>query len=211
MTSVLSHPNLQRINKTDRMRRRLDPLQSIAFGMSLGLSLAVPPGPVNAVIATEGAEKAYKGTLVGLGALTADALFLVLTLTLGAWLPAWARKPLTLVGGGVFVLLAILVLRSHASAGRPAHMQYLAGLTMGLTNPFQIAWWLTAGLTLITSFGLPVAVGFFAGIVLWITTFPQAVHRGVLAFGGRFLAGVKILSGGLLAAYGIWFIYLFLV
>ncbi|MGA1974574.1 MAG: LysE family transporter [Conexivisphaerales archaeon] len=184
-------------------------LQSVALGLSLGLSLALPPGPVNAMIATEGAERAAKGTLVGLGALTADAFFMLLTLTLGTWLPSWARRPLTLTGGVVFILLAIFVLRARPSIGRPGHVQYFTGLTMGLTNPFQIAWWLTAGLTLVTSFGFTVVGSFFVGILLWITAFPQAVHRGVVAFGGRILEVVRFASAAVLLAYGAWFIYLF--
>jgi threonine/homoserine/homoserine lactone efflux protein len=186
----------------------LSALQSVAVGLTLGLSLAVPPGPVNAVIANEGAAKAYRGTLVGLGALTADAIFLVLTSLLGAWLPGWARRPLTLAGGVVFLLLALAILRAPPSTGRPAHFQYLTGLTMGLTNPFQIAWWLTAGLTLVASLGLPLVAGFFAGILMWIVAFPQAVHRGVVAFGGRVLIAVKVLSAALLMAYAAWFLYL---
>lgn len=182
--------------------------QSVALGLTLGLSLAAPPGPVNAVIATEGAVKAVKGTLVGLGALTADAVFMILTVSLGTWLPGSAKRPLTLAGGVVFLVLAVLVLRSRPSSGRPGHVQYLTGLTMGLTNPFQIAWWLTAGLTLVTSFGLPVVTSFFVGILIWITAFPQAVHRGVVAFGGRLLAAIKVISAALLIVYGAWFIYL---
>jgi threonine/homoserine/homoserine lactone efflux protein len=182
--------------------------QSVALGLTLGLSLAVPPGPVNAVIATEGAIRAVKGTLVGLGALTADALFMILTVFLGAWLSDWARRPLTLAGGAVFLILSILVLTARPSTGRPGRVQYLTGLIMGLTNPFQIAWWLTAGFTLINSFGVPVVASFFAGILLWITVFPQAVHRGVVKFGGRVLAAVKGISAALLIVYGAWFIYL---
>jgi threonine/homoserine/homoserine lactone efflux protein len=186
----------------------LELLQSVTLGLALGLSLAAPPGPVNAVIATEGAIRAVKGTLVGLGALTADAVFMILTISVGTWLPEWAKRPLTLAGGVVFLALAALVLKSRPSSGRPGRVQYLTGLTMGLTNPFQIAWWLTAGLTLVTSFGLPVLAGFFAGILVWITLFPQAVHQGVLAFGGRVLAAIKGISAALLIAYGAWFIYL---
>ena len=183
-------------------------IQSAALGLTLGLSLAVPPGPVNAVIATEGATRPVKGTLVGLGALTADAFFMSVTLLLGSWLPEWAKKPLTLAGGLVFVAMAFVVLRSRPSANRAVHLQYLTGLAMGLTNPFQIAWWLTAGLTLMTSFGLPVLAGFFGGILLWISTFPQAVHKGVATFGGSVLVAVKIVSACVLLIYGAWFIYL---
>jgi threonine/homoserine/homoserine lactone efflux protein len=184
-------------------------LQTFALGFTLGLSLAVPPGPVNAVIASEGAVKATRGTLVGLGAMTADATFMVLTLVVGNWLPESARRPLTLVGGMVFVAMGVLVLRSSSSGRRASGTQYLTGLTMGLTNPFQIAWWLTAGLTLVTAFGPLVVAGFFSGIVVWIIAFPLALRKGVVAFGSKVIEIIKTISAGVLFAYGIWFFYLF--
>ncbi len=48
-------------------------------GIALGLSMAAPPGPVNAVIAGKTSEKGWSyGFRVGFGALTSDALFFVI-------------------------------------------------------------------------------------------------------------------------------------
>ncbi len=56
-------------------------LYSLVAGIALGLSLGVPPGPVNAAIAAAAARRSYvDGIKIGLGAMTADATYLVLTL-----------------------------------------------------------------------------------------------------------------------------------
>lgn len=185
------------------------PLESFGLGFVLALSLAAPPGPVNAVIASEGALRASRGTLVGLGAATADAIFLFLTLALGSWLPEPFRRPLLLAGAAVFIAMALMaVTRGEAKPGKGG-TRYLVGLAMGLTNPFQIAWWLTAGVSLIGAFGPTVAVGFFSGLLAWVTAFPLAVRRGVVAFGGRVLRLVRLISAALLVTYGLWFVYLY--
>jgi len=48
-------------------------------GMALGLSIAAPPGPVNAMIAFQSTRSPLRGFLVGLGAMTSDATFLFIT------------------------------------------------------------------------------------------------------------------------------------
>jgi threonine/homoserine/homoserine lactone efflux protein len=54
---------------------------SLIAGILIGLSLAVPPGPINAIIAAESVKKSYlDGIKVGLGAMTADATYLAITL-----------------------------------------------------------------------------------------------------------------------------------
>ncbi len=54
---------------------------SLAAGVAFGLALAAPPGPMNAVIAEESVLHGLSaGVRAGLGAMTADAVFLVATL-----------------------------------------------------------------------------------------------------------------------------------
>ncbi|PSQ07608.1 lysine transporter LysE, partial [Halobacteriales archaeon QS_6_71_20] len=54
---------------------------SLAAGVVFGLALAAPPGPMNAVIAEESVLRGWRaGFRAGLGAATADAVFLVLSL-----------------------------------------------------------------------------------------------------------------------------------
>jgi len=48
---------------------------------------------------------------------------------------------------------------------------------VNLTSPYPILWWLTVGLVLINQLGPAVLVGFFAGLLLWITVFPLALRE----------------------------------
>src|SRR5439155_2657017 len=54
---------------------------------------------------------------------------------------------------------------------------YMTGLSVNITSPYPILWWLTAGLVLINRLGPAVLVGFFAGLLLWITVFPLALRE----------------------------------
>lgn len=55
-------------------------LEAFGIGLVLGFSLAGPPGPVIAQMAVDTARgDSWRGFRVGLGAMTADATFFVLT------------------------------------------------------------------------------------------------------------------------------------
>jgi threonine/homoserine/homoserine lactone efflux protein len=55
---------------------------SLFSGLLLGYSLAVPPGPMNALIAAWSLRSFHHGFAVGAGAMSADSLLMLLTLTL---------------------------------------------------------------------------------------------------------------------------------
>ncbi|WP_252896480.1 hypothetical protein [Metallosphaera hakonensis] len=97
------------------------------------------------------------------------------------------------------IWLAFGVLKSSMSRRTP-RANYVTGLTMGLTNPFQITWWLTSGLFMIQEFGLFVIPGFFGGIVIWITLFPLTVNR----YGKRLSRIIKIASFVILLLFGLY-------
>src|SRR5438046_7637073 len=56
----------------------LEILATVLAGIGIGLSLGAPPGPVNAIIASQTVTRSWRaGFLVGVGATTADTIFLV--------------------------------------------------------------------------------------------------------------------------------------
>jgi threonine/homoserine/homoserine lactone efflux protein len=230
-------------------------------GVALGLSLAAPPGPMNAIIAEESVLRGWgSGFRAGLGAMSADACFLVLALlgvvTVVRDVPVVQR---TLFGlGGLLMLYFAYGTASDANAafggdagrtedggageadgddeGRadgsdvaadgagPAAGEESKGFrkafVLALTNPYQILWWLTAGVGLLDPGTLAldalggltvstgssvIVVGFFGGIALWITGFPAAlvtVGRRVDAFAPV----VAYLSALVLALAGLSFL-----
>ncbi len=198
---------------------------SVVAGGLLGLSLAAPPGPMNAVIAEESVNRGWQaGFSAGLGAMTADALFFVLA---AAGIVAFIRDAPTVRGimvaiGGLLMFYFAYGAVKNAGDFRADTGGHSAGFgkafALAVTNPYQITWWLTAGVGLldpgtIEAFGYSLAaanglltiVGFFLGIVLWITVFPAALRT----------AGSAVDALGKTIAYGsgvvlVWFGVVFL-
>ncbi len=163
----------------------IDVLVSFGAGILLGLSIAAPPGPANAMIATHAVTRKHwwAGSIVGLGAMTADAAFLVITYLLGRAIQPSEETLIAVYSLGAVVMFYFAYGASKAwrkppverlQEVKPTH-SYLSGLTIGLTNPYQILWWLTAGLAFIQSVGPAIVAGFFCGIMIWIGSFPWAL------------------------------------
>src|SRR6059036_2793254 len=126
------------------------------------------------------------GFLVGMGATTADTIFLAVSVaahsavvSIQGWVPFIA-----LLGAGLMAYFAWNTVRALRRAAdivesKPEEhaKSYAIGLSVNITSPYPILWWLTAGLVLIDQLGAAVLVGFYAGILLWITAFPLAVRE----------------------------------
>ncbi|MGC8543108.1 MAG: LysE family translocator [Vulcanisaeta sp.] len=176
----------------------IDQLYDFVLGMVFGFLLAVPPGPMNALIAAEATRSPIHGTSVGLGAMSADAILMVLTYFFSRVLGFYARY-LYFVGFVVMVYLAISILKSTFSpkrsvSGRSPVLNYFMGLTMGLTNPYQVMYWLTAGLAFMGVFGLFSVLGLFIAILVWVFVFPYAVYVGRVYGGSRVDFIVRLVS-----------------
>ena len=181
----------------------LSDLYVILVGFVLGLSLAAPPGPVNAIIMNESSKSKLHGTSVGAGAMTADLVFLVILYFGRLAIPAWTFKYLYILGAVVMIYLALSVIRSKMPTKTPKG-NYFVGLTMGITNPFQIIWWVTVGLFLIERLSIMSIVGFFCGLLSWITLFPYAMNK----VGNRYSPIIKAFSFVILVAFaGIMLFY----
>src|SRR5438132_9803301 len=189
----------------------LEVVATVLAGMGIGLSLGAPPGPVNAIIASHTVTRSWRaGFLVGVGATTADTIFLAIAfLARGAVAGIGPYVPfLALLGAGVMVSFAWSAVRSWRQTpeileSKPEEhtKSYMTGLSVNITSPYPILWWLTAGLVLINQLGPAVLVGFFVGLLLWITVFPLALreaqrriartYQAVLAFVIACLLGVS--------------------
>jgi len=189
---------------------------SLAFGYLLGLSIAVPPGPVNALIARDTMRVSRKaGILIGCGAMTSDSVFLILIYSLGTALQPSAEilRFLFLISGLALLVLGALVVRSLVqgrSAPEPKKalhpLPYVAGLLVGLTNPYQWLWWSSVGLASLQSIGWVFAVGFLGGIATWIVTFPVALELSGRRFQSLYSA-VLAFSAVTLLVFGGYFLY----
>ncbi len=176
------------------------------LGMALGFSLAVPPGPMNALIAVESLRSPKHGALVGAGAMTADAILMVISLLLYQLIKPFIDY-VYLAGGAIMMYLAYGIARSAPAriGGKPS-VSYAKGVMMGITNPFQVGWWVTAGLSFISVFGVESVAGLFTAIIIWITVFPVTVNLGGKYGGSAVFTIAKIISAAAIIGFGIYFL-----
>jgi threonine/homoserine/homoserine lactone efflux protein len=217
-------------------------LGSAVAGVVFGLALAAPPGPMNAVIAEESVIRGWlAGFFAGLGAMTADACFLVLALVGAVTVVGEAptvRGAMVGVGGLLMLYFAYGAVRDAREAtaftegGSDEGKGFRKALVLALTNPYQIVFWLSAGVYLVRPrpepldlLGMtpylgeslsgilvvetgspPLLVGFFVGIGIWITGFPAALV-GVGRRIDEFAPTVAYASAAVLAGFGVLFLF----
>ena len=214
---------------------------TFAAGVVFGLALAAPPGPMNAVIAEESVLRGWTaGLRAGLGAMTADVVFFLLALA--GLVTVVERAPvvqalMVTVGGALMLYFALDAARSartsltrDESENGTGSAGFRKALVLGLSNPYQVLFWLTVGVGLLTpgridvleplpvggerASGLLVVetgsavlvAGLFAGVICWILLFPAALvaTRRRVDVVGPVVAG---LSAVVLALFGGWFLY----
>ncbi len=183
-------------------------LSVLAFGIVLGFTLTVPPGPMNALMAARSVRSFRAGFVTGLGAMSADLVlaaavyFLQSVVNLSS-----VVRYIYVLGCVVMAFLAYRIFRSRASVAPKESGElatYSTALGIGLSNPFQILWWFTAGLAFAYLGGLVLFVGLFGAIAVWVVVFPYGMHAGVRRYPGLERA-VTWVSTGLMVAFAVYF------
>ena len=137
----------------------LGPVTTLVAGTVFGLALAAPPGPMNALIAEESVLRGWTaGFWAGLGAMIADATFLLLSLAgVVAFIGEFPRLRVAMIGvGGLLILyFAYGAVRSARAVFVPEEgpdaesKGFRKAFVLALTNPYQILFWLTVGVALL--------------------------------------------------------------
>jgi L-lysine exporter family protein LysE/ArgO len=186
----------------------------------LGLSLAAPIGPVNAAQLDKGIRHGFlHAWLVGLGAMAADAIFMLLiyfgavhflsTPFMKTFL--WSFGAIVLIQVGVeSILKAGTVVSDSESRDEPATKSFYTGFFMTLSNPVSILFWLGIYGSILAktaeTYGkwelLLYSSGIFIGLLLWdfvmaivSSTFHKYIGGGFLVFLSR-AAGVSLIGFG---------------
>jgi threonine/homoserine/homoserine lactone efflux protein len=183
----------------------LDALVAAALGAGLGLSLAIPPGPVNALVVREASRHGvWGGIRAGLPAPTLDTVYMLLVVFgLPQVLDLDAGKPwLAGIGALLMLYLAWDTARVRSSAGVPLPAKAMALWAVTLTNPFQYAWWLSAGATFLGEQGLWGAAGFVVAVFGWVVVLSNLVHHGAQRW-TWFAPSMMLLSADLLLVFAI--------
>jgi threonine/homoserine/homoserine lactone efflux protein len=155
-------------------------MSPLLAGALLGISLAAPPGPVMAVVATAASRgRTRESLLTCFGAITADGLWLTLV-TAGflAYLGRHTRAVGALGLGGAALL--IWMAYKAWSAARVANYDsplvgsYKLGFLTVLTSPFSFAWWMGNGAILLATWGWQGVAGLFSTLILYSFLFTWA-------------------------------------
>ena len=168
---------------------------AILEGFLLGWSVAWPPGPINAEMVRRGLARGFRAAAaVGLGACSGDALWAIIV-ALGAGLAAGAEARALLATLSTVLLLALgafflwgawRAAATPAGAAAPPAARpgagYVLGLTMALTSPWNLAFWLAViGRPETHERGLGVALLVAAAVILgaglWVLLLCGAVAR----------------------------------
>lgn len=179
-------------------------LAQAAAGLGIGLSLAAPPGPINALIAQQAAAHGWRrGLAAGLAAPVVDTAYLVVVLfglpalvDLQPFLPWLAAAGALLMG-----YLAWATVRIRAEP-EPAPRTFTAVLALSLANPFQLTWWVSVGPSFLAEQGAWGIAGFLAGIFAWVAAFAWLVERGALRW-PWFTPTLQVVSADLLLLFAL--------
>ncbi len=186
-------------------------LLELAFGLALGFSLTIPPGPMNAFIASRSVRSFRDGVTAGLGAMSADLVLGSIVYAVRSEVDLGGLLREIYVGGAaVTIYLGVRLLRRPGETSVPeanASRTYVTALGLGVSNPFQILWWMTAGLAFAYLGGIVLFLGLFGAIAVWIVVFPWALHIGTQGR-PRASRAVVLGSGVLLFAFAAYFLYL---
>lgn len=191
----------------------------------LGLSLAAPIGPINAAQLDTGIKHGFfHSWFVGLGAMLADGLFMLL-IFLGVvhflQIPfmqtfLWLFGFFVLVYTGVESLLQSSSIDTREERNKePLWKSFLTGFIMSLLNPLSILFWLgiygSVLTTTLKQYGSDQLLFFssaiFIGLFVWDISMAliSSTFRKYLAT--RFLKLLSILSGLFLIGFGFYFGY----
>lgn len=186
----------------------------------LGISLAAPIGPVNAAQLEKGIKHGFfHAWLIGLGAMAADAIFMLLIyFGLAHFLDTpFAKTFLWLFGGFILIYTGVesfkkkqLSLSEKRSLESHAKSFY-SGFFMTFSNPISILFWLGIYGSILAKtaeqYGtlelLLYSSGIFIGLMLWdiamaslSSIFQKFLHEGILMLISR-LAGTCLICFGL--------------
>ncbi len=165
-------------------------ISSLVSGISLGLGAALPLGPINLLIMNQ-ALKSYKGAVaIGLGAMSADIIYFLLTLSISIQIikNPIALKILSIFGAFFLLYTAYQILKNkdikidkqaQEFTKKDMLKNYIKGLSITILNPYTIAFWLSVSATITSKNLEPIytILGIVTAITLWITLMPLFIHK----------------------------------
>ena len=182
----------------------------------MGLGVSVPIGPINVLIMSYALRSYTKALCLGLGAMSADMLYLALS---AFGISQLAKIPIVFtcisVFGAAFLLYIALGIYRQAkrsvqiqSAERGSHVAVFGkGFLLNIFNPYVIMFWLSVSVSIGRErFGLALT-GLVCGILSWITLFALAVYKSRAKISDRAARAFAYISALILLFFALKLIY----
>lgn len=189
---------------------------SFIEGFLLGLGAAAPLGPINILIMNRALIHYPHAVITGLGAMSADGLYLLLILLgMASFLNNGILQDILGVLGAIFLTyMAYAIFKGRNKPVSSLHLNnekkqkllpaYFQGFALTFVNPYTVAFWLSIASYVSSKALSPIMtlVGMFSAISLWVTVMPYFVHRSRHRISTRISYGISLFSTILLAGFG---------
>ena len=189
----------------------------------LGLSLSAPMGPINAAQIDKGIRYGFVNAwLVGLGAMVADGIFMLLiyfgvvqfvdTPFMSTFLWLFGFFVLTYTGIESIVKSKLMVEKRGINRYETNGKSFRTGFFMAISNPLNILFWLGIYGSILAqtarvhgTYSLLYTAGIFLGITLWDLTMAGVATGARRLVNPNVLQAISILSGIVLIGFGLYF------
>jgi L-lysine exporter family protein LysE/ArgO len=187
-------------------------------GFVLGIGAAVPIGPINILIINYALHHYWLAFGIGFGAMWADITYLTLL-----YLGIIHSEPSTIVldslalFGALFMFfLAVLSLQGAKKQIKKRSLDhkksfiatFIKGYLLTLLNPYTVGFWLSvSSFVAIKEDIVPLLLGLFSAIVLWVMGMPYLVFRSKHLLGSQATKYLSYLSSVIFLLFGFFFLY----
>ena len=160
-------------------------LGAFVAGIWIAIASSVPVGPINfAIFQAVCAKNKRSAFLIGMGGMIADVIISFLALVLFGWLSEGDNTVffewLNILTIPVVIIFGIVMIRNRnqdakAAKKMPASGGILLGLTLGLSNPVLLGYWMFVATTVLSnkwvSNTVPSYIAFNLGVAIGISAF----------------------------------------
>ena len=194
-------------------------LISIMAGIALGLSVALPFGPISLVCVQRSIDYGYRhGFVTGAGAASAQGIFATAVLAsrdvISPDVVVWSGA-LRWLSAGLLMLFGLRTLMRQSPLKTPtalpgARASYLSSLALALSNPMTILPYIAVASeasgaettdALLSSWFVP---GVVAGAATWYALLSAGASMFHTGLPGKFRRRLNLLAGVMLMTFGMW-------
>ena len=182
----------------------------LLLGATIGLAAGLSPGPVLTMVVLETFRGGWpRGAAVAAGPLLADGPIVLVAVFLLAQLPPGLIPTLSILGGAFVLYLGVttmLASRRPVTAEPHVRTGLLTGVVARVLSPHPYVFWFLVGGPLLVQAGQQswwFLVGYYTTIVGSNVVLALALHRWIGRLSERVIRLLQLLSGAILAAFGL--------